>query len=154
MIDRAKTSQITMVLRGFVGGMKKAGPTMAFIGDILKKDPACDLNKGRCDSYQVNIQIDPKRFQKFHIDEPFREGDYLLFAKRLYTAKTDRLLKKVGCVPGQQLSTVNGEYACDGHFLGRAMSSDSKEQPLPQFVFNGQVPDGSLFMIDDWSSPL
>lgn len=69
MIDRAKTSLITMVLRGFVGGMKKAGPTMAFIGDILKKDPACDLGKGRCDSYQVNIQIDPERFQRFRIDD-------------------------------------------------------------------------------------
>lgn len=69
MIDRAKTSQITMVLRGFVGGMKKAGPTMAFIGDILKKDPACDLSKARCDSYQVNIQIDPERFQRFRIEE-------------------------------------------------------------------------------------
>jgi len=69
MIDRAKTSQVTMVLRGFVGGMKKAGPTMAFIGNILKKDSACDLNKGRCDSYQANIQIDPERFQRFRIDE-------------------------------------------------------------------------------------
>ena len=79
--------------------------------------------------------------------EPFKEGDYLLFAKRLDTAKINRLLKRVGCAPGQQLSTVNGEYACDDHFLGRAMSSDSKGQPLPLFVFNGQVPDGSLFMI-------
>ncbi|MDD5759829.1 MAG: type-F conjugative transfer system pilin assembly protein TrbC [Desulfobulbaceae bacterium] len=69
MIDRAKASQVTMVLRGFVGGMNKAGPTMAFIGEILKKDPACDLNKGRCDSYQVNIQIDPERFQRFRIEE-------------------------------------------------------------------------------------
>lgn len=69
MIDRAKTSQVTMVLRGFVGGMKKAGPTLAYISEILKKDPSCDLSKGRCDSYQVNIQIDPERFQRFRIDE-------------------------------------------------------------------------------------
>lgn len=69
MIDRAKSSQITMVLRGFIGGMKKAGPTMAFIGEVLKRDPTCDLSKSRCDSYQVNIQIDPERFQKFRIDE-------------------------------------------------------------------------------------
>lgn len=68
-IDRAKASQVTMVLRGFVGGMKKAGPTMGFIGEILKKNPACDLGKGRCDSYQVNIQIDPEQFQRFQIEE-------------------------------------------------------------------------------------
>lgn len=69
MIDRAKASQVTMVLRGFVGGMKKAGPTMAFIGEVLKKDQACDLGKARCESYQVNIQIDPERFQRFGIEQ-------------------------------------------------------------------------------------
>ena len=69
MIDRAKASQVTMVLRGFVGGMKKAGPTMAFIAEVLKKDPACDLGKTRCESYQVNIQIDPERFQRFGIEQ-------------------------------------------------------------------------------------
>lgn len=78
---------------------------------------------------------------------PFKEGDYLLFTKQLDNAKIDRLLKRVGCAPGQLLSTLNGEYACDGHFMGRAMSRDSKGQPLPQFVFNGQVQDGNLFMI-------
>ena len=51
MIDRARTTQVSMVLRGFVGGMKKIRPTMEFIGEILKKDPACDLLKEQCDSY-------------------------------------------------------------------------------------------------------
>lgn len=80
-------------------------------------------------------------------EEPFREGDYLLFSKRIETATTDRLLKRVGCAPGQRLSAINGEYACDGHFLGRAMSRDSKGKPLPQFAFNGEVPPDSLFMV-------
>jgi type-F conjugative transfer system pilin assembly protein TrbC len=89
MIDRARTGQVTMVLRGFVGGMKKIRPTMEFIGEILKKDPACDFTKDnypakghKCDSYQVNIEIDPLLFQRFAIDEvpalaylPVSEGD-------------------------------------------------------------------------------
>ena len=79
--------------------------------------------------------------------EPFKVGDYLLFAKKVDIAKIDRLLKKVGCIPGQRLTVVNGEYNCDGQILGQALSSDSKGKPLPQFVFNGQVPDGSLFMV-------
>lgn len=76
MIDRARTGQVTMVLRGFVGGMKTIRPTMEFIGEILKKDPACDFTKDnypakghKCDSYQVNIEIDPLLFQRFAIDE-------------------------------------------------------------------------------------
>ena len=69
MIDRARTGEIIMVLRGFVGGMKKIRPTLEFIGEILKKDPACDLDKTRCDSFQVNIQIDPELFQRFQIQD-------------------------------------------------------------------------------------
>jgi len=76
MIDRARSGQVIMVLRGFVGGMKKIRPTMEFISEILKKDPACDFMKGKyparghkCDSYQVNIQVDPLLFQRFAIEE-------------------------------------------------------------------------------------
>jgi len=69
MIDRARTGQVTMVLRGFVGGMKKIRPTMEFIGEILKKDPACDFIQDKCGSYQVNIEIDPLLFQRFAIEE-------------------------------------------------------------------------------------
>jgi type-F conjugative transfer system pilin assembly protein TrbC len=69
MIDRARAGEIIMVLRGFVGGMKKIRPTMEFIGDILKKDPSCDLAKEKCDSYQVHIQVDPQLFQRYGIEE-------------------------------------------------------------------------------------
>ncbi|MFZ5759838.1 MAG: type-F conjugative transfer system pilin assembly protein TrbC [Thermodesulfobacteriota bacterium] len=76
MIDHARSGQVTMVLRGFVGGMKEIRPTMEFIGEILKKDPACDFmeekypaRRHKCDSYQVNIQVDPLLFQRFAIDE-------------------------------------------------------------------------------------
>lgn len=68
-IDQTKTNQVTVVLRGFVGGMHKGGPTMTLIGEMLKKDPACNLGKSKCDSYQVSVQIDPEQFQRFRIDE-------------------------------------------------------------------------------------
>lgn len=69
MIDRARAGEIIMVLRGFVGGMKKIRPTMEFIGEVLKKNPGCNLAKEKCDSYQVNIQVDPQLFQRFGIEE-------------------------------------------------------------------------------------
>ena len=82
MIDRAPSGKIIMVLRGFIDGMKKIRPTMEFIGEILKKDPACDLTKEKCNSYQVNIQVDPLLCQRFTIEKvptlaylPVSEGD-------------------------------------------------------------------------------
>lgn len=69
MIDQARAGKIIMVLRGFVGGMKKIRPTMEFIGEVLKKDPACNFTKEKCDSYQVNIQVDPQLFQRYGIEE-------------------------------------------------------------------------------------
>ena len=69
MIDQARAGEIIMVLRGFVGGMKKIRPTMEFIGEVLKKDPGCNLAKEKCDSYQVNVQIDPQLFQRYGIEE-------------------------------------------------------------------------------------
>ena len=36
---------------------------------FLKKNPGCNLAKGKCDSYQVNIQVDPQLFQRFGIEE-------------------------------------------------------------------------------------
>ena len=69
MIDRVRTGQVIMVLRGFVGGMKKIRPTMEFIAEILKKDLTRDFTKEQCDSYQVNIQIDPQLFQRFGIED-------------------------------------------------------------------------------------
>jgi len=77
----------------------------------------------------------------------FREGEYLLFKKRLDKAGTNRLLKKVGCSGGQRLSVKNGEYRCEGKYLGRALAVNSLGEPLSPFIFNGPVPAGSLFMI-------
>lgn len=68
-IARAEASGITMVMRGFVGGMKKIRPTMEFIGAVLKKNHDCDFAKEKCDSFQVNVQVDPELFQKLQIRE-------------------------------------------------------------------------------------
>jgi len=69
MIDRARAEPVVMVLRGFVGGMKKIKPTMNFIGEILKKEQDCDFTQEKCESYQAKIQIDPMLFQRFSIEE-------------------------------------------------------------------------------------
>ncbi len=77
----------------------------------------------------------------------FREGDYLLFHKQLPLAPTDRLLKKVGCAAGHNLTVSNGDYFCEADYLGHALPQDTKGTALPRFIFNGSVPAGRLFMV-------
>ena len=69
MIDRAGDPNVVMVLRGFVGGMKRIKPTMEFIGNVLKKDPACDVTAEKCDGYNVSIQVDPLLFRRFRVEQ-------------------------------------------------------------------------------------
>ena len=97
--------------------------------------------------YRVFFLIEPKSLD-------FKEGDYLLFPKQLVDTplrgnqvRTDKLLKKVGCATGHRLTVNNGAYYCDENYLGHALAQDAKGNPLPQFIFNGLVPAGSLFMV-------
>lgn len=49
-----------IVLRGGVGGLKEMGPTVDFIMNVLKVDPACDGPD--CDMREVSVLIDPVIF--------------------------------------------------------------------------------------------
>lgn len=62
---------ITVVMRGFIGGMTKARPTLEFIRNILLKDQNC-INNGlqdSCEAYVVEVQIDPILFSRFGIEK-------------------------------------------------------------------------------------
>jgi conjugal transfer pilin signal peptidase TrbI len=107
----------------------------------------------------ISVTLTPSLGHRiFFLSEPesrdFKEGDYLLFHKQLVyaplrgnQAQTDRLLKMVGCAAGQRLRIESGEYYCDEKYLGHALANDSKGKPLPQFIYNGSVPVGTLFMV-------
>src|SRR5665647_3351275 len=81
-------------------------------------------------------------------------GDYLVFKyddlsfmdqKRLST--TSLLTKEVGCTPGATLAVdVDRRFSCNGKPLGQALKTDSQENTLPQFVFNGVIPQDSYYM--------
>jgi len=82
-------------------------------------------------------------------------GDYLVFRHQGLSQMQqglrgdhDQMIKKVGCLPGGQL-TLNAanQFFCNGRLLGQALEADSKGRPLPQFLFNGPVPADKLFMV-------
>lgn len=88
--------------------------------------------------------------------DEIKKGDYLVFkgetshSKPLLNRNIDRLIKKVGCSQGEELiRNEAGEFFCQGVFLGKAMDTDSRRQPLPRFYFSGMVPADSFFMIGD-----
>ena len=68
-IEDMKDKEVTMVLRGFVGGMAKIMPTVEFIQSIIKKDSSCDFGQEKCPVYTVNINVDPMLFRQYGIIE-------------------------------------------------------------------------------------
>jgi len=84
-----------------------------------------------------------------------KTGDYLVFrhadtpfVHKGLNKENDRLIKKVGCCPGEVLSRdTDSQFFCAGTFLGKALTENSKGRLLPQFHFTGRVPDNSFFMV-------
>jgi type IV secretory pathway protease TraF len=90
--------------------------------------------------------------------EKIKNGDYLVFqgnkdevekhAKPMLNKKLDKLIKKVGCAPGEELTRdAQGQFFCQGVFIGKALAADSLKHPLPQFQYSGIVPEKNFFMI-------
>ena len=82
-------------------------------------------------------------------------GEYLVFrhkdsgfVQKGLDPENDRMIKKVGCRPGDLLSTdVERNYFCGQKLLGVALQTDNKGRSLPQFEFSGPVPEDSYFMV-------
>ena len=60
------------------------------------------------------------------------------------------LTKRVGCKEGQVLETHGYRVFCDGIFLGTALKfTNAANIKIEQFIFNGEIPKGKLFLIGD-----
>ncbi len=93
----------------------------------------------------------------FNLDK-IKNGDYLVFqgekeevekhAKPMLNKKLDKLIKKVGCAPGEVLTrNAQEQFFCQGVFIGKALAADSLKHLLPQFQFSGIVPENQFFMV-------
>jgi len=81
-------------------------------------------------------------------------GDYLVFrhkdsrfVNKGLNKENDRLIKIVGCSPRQVLTRDIDLFSCNKTELGKALNKDSQGNALPQFEFNGPVPEDNFFMI-------
>jgi hypothetical protein len=58
---------VVFVLRGGVGGLKRLGPTVAWIYDVIKKDKFCEGED--CEVYGVEFVIDPFLFRRYGVEK-------------------------------------------------------------------------------------
>jgi signal peptidase I/conjugal transfer pilin signal peptidase TrbI len=79
-----------------------------------------------------------------------RKGEYVLFnldhpvTRDLSFKKT---IKQVVCAPGDQLSVNDKDYYCNGLFIGRAKDVSLRNEMVTNFVYSGEVPAKSLFVM-------
>ncbi|MBW1731927.1 MAG: hypothetical protein JRJ75_13735 [Deltaproteobacteria bacterium] len=66
-LDRLRDPNITMVMRGFVNGIKRIRPTLKFLEKVLVRDPDCDFTSTRCDAFRATVNIDPLLFRRYNV---------------------------------------------------------------------------------------
>jgi len=68
-LDRIGDPNVVVVIRGFVGGMSKAGPTLDFMKGILFRDEHCDPSAGPCEMFKTGVLIDPRLFRRYGVEK-------------------------------------------------------------------------------------
>lgn len=125
--DKVREPNMIFVLRGLVGGAKQVGPTVAFIGNVLKKDEQCDLKIAQRDTYLANVQVDPLLFARYQITQV----PALVYSRDVSVAegfgKSEGLSSEV---PVGQSWQVDGDAALDRllEVVNREAKSSSVEQ--------------------------
>lgn len=103
----------------------------------------------------TSASLDHRVFLLRTVPKRIENGDYLVFRHRDLAqvrqglnANRERMIKRVGCRPGEWLQVdAEQRFACDGRLLGQALATDSQGRPLPRFTHNGPVPEGQLFLV-------
>ena len=55
------------------------------------------------------------------------------------------IVKRIGCTPGEHLTSEEDRFYCNGEYLGQAKAVKQH----PSFDFNGTIPPGMVFLIGD-----
>jgi conjugal transfer pilin signal peptidase TrbI len=104
---------------------------------------------------RIAVTVTPSlRYRVFYLkdcsEKEIRKGEYVLFnldhpvTRDLRFEKT---IKQVVCAPGDQLSVNDRDYYCNGIFIGRAKDVSLRNEKVTNFVYSGEVPARSLFVM-------
>lgn len=91
-----------------------------------------------------------KSYDRSSIDR-VKRGDFIIFDQYLPEPKgeTRSVIKRVTCGPGDTLAVKGDSYFCNEQYLGMAKHKTLLGSDLTPFVFNGPVPQGSVFAMGD-----
>lgn len=67
-VARLGDPNVSLVMRGFVGGVSKIQPTIGFIASVLQRDQACRPQEGDCEMLTAGLVVDPLLFRRYRID--------------------------------------------------------------------------------------
>lgn len=78
------------------------------------------------------------------------KGDYVLFnMDQPFIGKRVMVVKGVVCTPGDRLKVTRDAAWCNGKYLGNKREHAMDGRILPDFRWNGPVPDNRLFVMND-----
>ena len=108
--------------------------------------------------YKISVTITPSLTKRVfwinHNPDHVGHGDYVLFAYRNETIanvlgkRSEDMMKIIGCDEGETLTVdENKSFYCNGEYLVKAKDRSLKGVPLPQFVYNGAIPAGFMFVM-------
>lgn len=79
------------------------------------------------------------------------KGDVIGFKfkqqNNLYYQYGHNFIKKVACMPGDELSVRESVYFCNGIMIGVAKNSDSQGRKVDKFFYTGEIPEGKYFVM-------
>ena len=78
-------------------------------------------------------------------------GDYVTFkhSHPLITQKAEAWIKVLACKEGQLLQRIDDRFYCDGQFFAKARFKSKANRDLPQFYFEGIIPNNKAFVLGD-----
>jgi signal peptidase I len=102
-------------------------------------------------AFTTTVSLNHRIFFLKHISDirEIAKHDYVMFpmhTKLILEGKEFTAIKQVTCDAGDKLEVKGKDYFCNGKSLGSAKSKSLRGEPLTQFVFNGAVPSGMLFV--------
>lgn len=78
-----------------------------------------------------------------------KRGDYIRFKKSInldwYECDPCSIVKRVGCMPGEDLQKKGDSFFCQGEFIAK-QNGEVKQR---SFTYNGKIPPQHLFVIGD-----
>lgn len=92
-----------------------------------------------------------KPYLLFRTDEIPQQGDYVTFPFHhpLIQTKAKYWVKLLACNEGQYLLRHDNHFYCDGIFFADARLLSKRNEPLPQFYYDGRIPAGHAFVLGD-----